>query len=176
MLPTPPPGSRFICNHHIRTCNTTFTHLINRRLVPDRRPPVRSIAQHRVLLTSAHIRSSAIQRSPHQWSHVVHIIRQPPRPSSKPIAVMTSQTGSKRTHMGHSHGHGHHHHHDNTYLTSTNKSDAGVRITRIGLYVNLGMAFGKGIGGYVFHSQAYVHPSRRLAGCNVEVLKLLTIY
>jgi Co/Zn/Cd efflux system component len=56
-----------------------------------------------------------------------------------------------RSHAGHSH-HGHHHH-DTTYLTSTNKHDAGVRITRIGLYVNLGMAISKGIGGYVFHSQ-----------------------
>ncbi|ORY17411.1 cation efflux family-domain-containing protein [Clohesyomyces aquaticus] len=59
----------------------------------------------------------------------------------------TTQT---RGHMGHSH---HHHSHDNTYLTSSNKKDAGVRITRIGLYVNLGMAVGKGFGGYVFNSQ-----------------------
>ncbi|PSK57789.1 Metal tolerance protein C1 [Elsinoe australis] len=58
-----------------------------------------------------------------------------------------------RTHMGHSHGHGHHHH-DNTYLTSTNKNDPGVKITRVGLYVNLGMAIGKGVGGYAFNSQA----------------------
>jgi hypothetical protein len=58
-----------------------------------------------------------------------------------------------KTHArGHA-GHSHHHHHDNTYLTSTNKNDAGVRITRIGLFVNLAMAIGKGVGGYVFHSQ-----------------------
>jgi divalent metal cation (Fe/Co/Zn/Cd) transporter len=38
-------------------------------------------------------------------------------------------------------------------LLSKNKNDAGVRITRIGLYVNLGMAVSKGIGGYAFHSQ-----------------------
>ncbi|KAK3111101.1 mitochondrial metal transporter [Teratosphaeriaceae sp. CCFEE 6253] len=55
----------------------------------------------------------------------------------------------------HSHG-GHHHHHDNTYLTSSNKSDPGVRITRIGLYVNLGMAIAKGAGGYIFNSQALI--------------------
>ncbi|KGO75797.1 Cation efflux protein [Penicillium italicum] len=65
------------------------------------------------------------------------------------------------THTGnhghsHSHGHGHHHHHDNTYLTSTNKRDAGVRITRIGLVANLCMAIGKFIGGYVFHSQSLI--------------------
>jgi Co/Zn/Cd efflux system component len=62
---------------------------------------------------------------------------------------MTTEMQSR----GHA-GHGHHHHsHDNTYLVSTNKNDAGVRITRIGLYVNLGMALSKGIGGYVFNSQ-----------------------
>lgn len=55
-----------------------------------------------------------------------------------------------RSHSGHSHTH------DNTYLTSTNKKDAGVRITRIGLYVNLGMAVSKTIGGYYFNSQALV--------------------
>ena len=63
-----------------------------------------------------------------------------------PAAVQT------RSHGGHAHSH----HHDNTYLTSTNKNDAGVRITRIGLYVNLGMAISKGIGGYYFNSQALV--------------------
>lgn len=62
---------------------------------------------------------------------------------------MGTTTVQARSHAGHSH----HHHHDNTYLTSTNKHDAGVRITRIGLYVNLGMAISKGVGGYVFHSQ-----------------------
>ncbi|KAL8823519.1 MAG: hypothetical protein Q9191_005781 [Dirinaria sp. TL-2023a] len=62
-----------------------------------------------------------------------------------------------RQHSGHSHGGGHHHHHhDNTYLTSANKKDAGVRITRIGLYVNLVMAVGKGFGGWLFHSHALV--------------------
>lgn len=55
---------------------------------------------------------------------------------------------------GHSHGPGHHH--DNTYLTSTNKRDAGVRITRIGLVANLCMAIGKFVGGYVFHSQSLI--------------------
>lgn len=62
---------------------------------------------------------------------------------------MTSLTHS-HGHAGHGH---HHHHHDNTFLLSKNKNDAGVRITRIGLYVNLGMAVGKGVGGYVFNSQ-----------------------
>lgn len=60
----------------------------------------------------------------------------------------------QRAHGGHSHGH--HHHHDNTYLTSKNKADAGVRITRLGLYTNVGMAISKGIGGWYFNSQALV--------------------
>jgi hypothetical protein len=77
------------------------------------------------------------------------------RPSSTLLllpAMSATKVQQQRGHAGHSHG-GHHHHHDNTYLTSTNKNDAGVRITRIGLYVNLCMAISKGIGGYVFHSQ-----------------------
>ncbi|KAI4285363.1 MAG: hypothetical protein L6R38_000719 [Xanthoria sp. 2 TBL-2021] len=68
---------------------------------------------------------------------------------------MTSLTHN-RQHAGHSHSHSHGHHHDNTYLTSTNKKDAGVRITRLGLYVNLLMAICKGTAGYVFNSQALV--------------------
>ncbi len=68
---------------------------------------------------------------------------------------MTSVTQT-RSHSGHKHSHGHHHHHDNVYLTSTNKNDAGVRITRIGLYSNLGMAVAKGVGGYLFNSKAMI--------------------
>ncbi len=64
-------------------------------------------------------------------------------------AALTMQT---RPHAGHSHAH----HHDNPYLTSKNKKDPGVRITRIGLLVNLGMAASKGVGGYVFNSQALI--------------------
>lgn len=58
-----------------------------------------------------------------------------------------------RPHSGHSHQH---HHHDNTYLVSTNRTDAGVRITRIGLYVNFCMAICKGLGGYFLNSQSLV--------------------
>jgi hypothetical protein len=69
------------------------------------------------------------------------------RPSLTPFMALTTTQTQTRTHSGH------HHSHDNAYLTSTNKNDAGVRITRIGLFVNLGMAIGKGLGGYFFHSQ-----------------------
>jgi Cation efflux family len=77
-------------------------------------------------------------------------------PSLKPQRTLPASVkmalNQRRSHAGHSHSH----HHDNAYLTSTNKKDAGVRITRIGLFVNLGMAIGKGVGGYVFHSQALI--------------------
>ena len=74
--------------------------------------------------------------------------------SGRLVITMTSNPQT-RQHSGHSHHH-HHHHHDNTYLTSSNKKDAGVRITRIGLFVNLMMAMGKGLGGYFLNSQALV--------------------
>ncbi|EGD97299.1 cation efflux family protein [Trichophyton tonsurans CBS 112818] len=87
------------------------------------------------------------------------------RPARPALALVHSHShspftmgGQTRSH-GHSHGHGHghhHHHHDTTYLTSKNKQDPGVRITRIGLLANLAMAVGKGVGGYVFHSQALI--------------------
>lgn len=69
-------------------------------------------------------------------------------------SVTTHRQLQFRGHAGHSHGHGHGQ--DNTYLTSQNKNDAGVKITRLGLYVNLGMAVSKGVGGYLFNSQALI--------------------
>lgn len=67
--------------------------------------------------------------------------------------TIMSSTTLARPHSGHSHQH---HHHDNTYLVSTNKKDTGVRITRIGLYVNFCMAIAKGLGGYFLNSQSLV--------------------
>lgn len=86
---------------------------------------------------------------------------------------MATQT---RGHAGHSHGGGHHHHHDSTYLTSANKSDPGVRITRVGLYVNLGMAVAKGTGGVVFNSQALTADAlHALTDLISDVMTLMTI-
>ena len=83
---------------------------------------------------------------------------------------MATQT---RSHAG---GHSHHHAHDNVYLTSQNKNDAGVRITRIGLFSNLGMAIAKGAGGYAFNSQAMIadawHSMTDLAS---DILTLATV-
>ncbi|KAL7267843.1 mitochondrial metal transporter [Rhizina undulata] len=73
------------------------------------------------------------------------------RPTLPKTAKLAS-TQQQRDHMGHGHGH----HHDTTFLVSKDKTDAGVRITRIGLYVNLIMAISKGLGGWYFNSQALV--------------------
>lgn len=76
---------------------------------------------------------------------------------------------------GHGHHH-HHHHHDNAYLTSKNKNDAGVRITRIGLYSNLGMAIVKGAGGYAFNSQSMIADAwHSLTDLASDVLTLATV-
>lgn len=114
--------------------------------------------QSRVLTTHLLSRSSDHTTTHHSLlnrSALVHRSRNPQSSlfvQSGPAMVSSSNHGQARGHMGHSHGHGHSH--DNTFLTSKNKNDPGVRITRIGLYVNVGMAIGKGIGGYVFNSQA----------------------
>jgi len=71
---------------------------------------------------------------------------------SPQLSLLAMKMGSMqiRHHAGHSHSH------DKAYLTSVNRKDAGVRITRVGLFVNLGMAISKGIGGVIFSSQALV--------------------
>ncbi|KAK1751640.1 cation efflux family-domain-containing protein [Echria macrotheca] len=85
---------------------------------------------------------------------------------------MASAADQKRGHAGH----GHHHHHDNVYLTSQNKNDAGVRITRIGLYSNLGMAVAKGAGGYMFNSQSMVADAwHSLTDLASDILTLATV-
>lgn len=85
---------------------------------------------------------------------------------------MATEQTQKRGHAGHHH----HHHHDNTYLVSTNKNDAGVRITRIGLWSNLGMAIGKGIGGYLFNSQAMVADAwHSVTDLGSDILTLATV-
>ena len=62
-----------------------------------------------------------------------------------------------RDHSGHHHHHGHGHHHGaDPFLLSKDTTDPGVRITRVGLYVNLAMVVTKGIGGWMFNSQALV--------------------
>lgn len=86
---------------------------------------------------------------------------------------MASATQTRSHGGGHHH---HHHHHDNVYLTSQNKNDAGVRITRLGLYSNLGMAIAKGAGGYAFNSQSMIADAwHSLTDLASDVLTLATV-
>lgn len=91
-------------------------------------------------------------------------------------ACLIAMTSQKREHGGHSHGPGHHHHHDNSYLISANKNDPGVRITRIGLLSNLGMAVAKFVGGYAFNSRAMTADAwHSIADLASDILTLATV-
>ena len=99
----------------------------------------------------------SVKAIPFKAEHYTNALIQYPSKNLEVQSLRVMSLEQSRQHSGHSHGAGHHHHHhDNTYLTSANKKDAGVRITRIGLYVNLVMAIGKGFGGWLFHSHALV--------------------
>jgi hypothetical protein len=145
-----------LCN--TTTSNTTHSSLRLSSLSSSffRRKAV--AGQSRVLLTAAasprrhqQSRTATPLRSPLQWSGIAHGARNPTYSPPGPGKM----AGSQQQVRAHSHGHGgHHHHHDTTFLTSTNKNDPGVKITKVGLYVNLGMAVAKGAGGYIFNSQA----------------------
>jgi hypothetical protein len=126
--------------------------------------------QSRVLQTSATI---ALSHLPHSlkpspcFSSIIHY-----QFRNRPAVAGSSKTF---TMTSHSHA-GHSHHHDNTYLISKDKNDAGVRITRIGLAANLGMAIAKGVGGYLFHSQAMVADAfHSLSDLTSDILTLATL-
>ncbi|KAG9234257.1 cation efflux family-domain-containing protein [Amylocarpus encephaloides] len=118
---------------------------------------------------SAHIHSCTIGHVALRSFPKVQSFSNPLSPRYFPMAALAkTQT---RSHGGHSH-----HHHDNTYLISTNKKDAGVRITRIGLYSNLGMAIAKGIGGYAFNSQSMIADAwHSLTDLASDILTLATV-
>ena len=87
---------------------------------------------------------------------------------------MAFSTHNHHHHGGHGHAHGHSH--DNSYLTSTNKADAGVRITRIGLFVNCLMALGKGLGGFFLNSQSLMADAfHSLTDLVSDILTLATV-
>jgi hypothetical protein len=120
---------------------------------------------------------TAAATSLHKHDHLLSTPNHSPRfPSiidnkQRNQAAMATQQTQKRGHAGHQH-----HHQDNTYLVSTNKNDAGVRITRIGLWSNLGMAIGKGVGGYLFNSQAMIADAwHSLTDLASDVLTLATV-
>ncbi|KAL7799997.1 cation efflux family domain-containing protein [Trichoderma ceciliae] len=98
---------------------------------------------------------------------------------SKTQSQNHSQTQNQNQNHSHSHSHGlfgHHHHHDNTYLTSADKNDPGVRITRIGLLSNLSMAIAKFIGGWAFNSKAMIADAwHSIADLASDILTLATV-
>lgn len=82
---------------------------------------------------------------------------------SPPSPQQTADHGHSHSHGGHGDDHGHSHglfhthsHGHNELLTSGSLSNPAVRITWIGLFVNIGMAASKGLGGVYFHSQALI--------------------
>ena len=162
------PQTRNLSNNTRRPCRFLNTPLITSTgLRPDRSF---LFEVRRVLQTSSHsVDSNSFFVTPsYRHSPFPHNHQKAPF-----IPAMASVTQT-RNHSGHKHGH--HHHHDNVYLTSTNKNDAGVRITRIGLFSNLGMAIAKGFGGYLFNSKAMIadaiHSVTDLAS---DVMTLATI-
>ncbi|EKG18276.1 Cation efflux protein [Macrophomina phaseolina MS6] len=84
-----------------------------------------------------------------------------------------------RSHAGHSHGHGHGHHHHHTdpaLLLSKDKNDAAVRITRLGLYLNVVLAVGKGIAGYYWNSKMLIGDAfHSLSDMASDIMTLLTV-
>jgi hypothetical protein len=146
-----------ICHEHIKTF-LSFSHRMLPRCsslwLPTRLPTrgAKNPLHPRLLLrntarscTGSRQLSISVRRPSHRNTTALYN-RCRPSLRHMPKIMATSERG----HAGGGH---HHHHHDNTYLVSKDKNDAGVRITRIGLLVNFGMAVGKGVGGYVFHSQ-----------------------
>ncbi|PHH74514.1 hypothetical protein CDD80_3019 [Ophiocordyceps camponoti-rufipedis] len=105
--------------------------------------------------------------------HCHHLARRPSPCRRSLIAVMGSVTHQTRCHGSHHH---HHHHHDNTYLISADKNDSGVRITRIGLLSNLGMAVAKFVGGWAFNSKSMTADAwHSIADLASDVLTLATV-
>ncbi|KAK9459593.1 uncharacterized protein V1516DRAFT_680326 [Lipomyces oligophaga] len=84
--------------------------------------------------------------------------------------------GHDHNHQSHSLFHSHTHTHDNTLLISSDTSNPGVRITRVGLAVNVGMAVVKGIGGYVFNSKSLMADAvHALSDLLSDLLTLATV-
>ncbi|KAK4197433.1 cation efflux family-domain-containing protein [Triangularia verruculosa] len=150
-------------HHPLLLQQRVYTALSPSRAFSDRMH--RSLHRPSTILTDTHSSSSP--------SLLLQSTGTRPTTSSPPQQPL--KMGQHRSHAGHGHGH-HHHHHDTTYLTSQNKADAGVRITRIGLYSNLGMAIAKGAGGYLFNSQAMIADAwHSLTDLASDVLTLATV-
>lgn len=123
---------------------------------------------HTKTTAAAHAHAHAFGRS-HHAARLPNLSSALHRNLPPSAAAMTTSTPTRHQHAGHCH-----HHHDNTFLLSKNKNDAGVRITRVGLYVNLGMAISKGFGGYVFNSQGEMDMHSQLPVASTDTLHQLS--
>ncbi|ODA82572.1 hypothetical protein RJ55_01079 [Drechmeria coniospora] len=163
---------------------------------PPQRPPTQRFASTSVVPPCTRPSSSCspfhLQPFRHDHHHLdasistapsvlLHLAPVRGRLRSPPVSMGSSQQQS-RDHGDHGHGHGHghghhhHHHHDNTYLISANKNDSGVRITRIGLLSNLGMAVAKFIGGWAFNSKSMTADAwHSIADLASDILTLATV-
>ncbi|KAK7207364.1 cation efflux family-domain-containing protein [Myxozyma melibiosi] len=76
--------------------------------------------------------------------------------SHSPPSSSTPKPADSPVDHNHSHSlfHSHTHSHDPSLLISTDPTDPAVKITRVGLFVNIGMAVVKGTGGYLFNSKS----------------------
>jgi len=155
------------CTQGVQWLNRNRTQRLNLKR------PLPSLFQFRILQTAAP--NSALHSSILTSAKNTGAPRPSPRSPSAANSFGLRPAMATLTHTQ-TRGHSHHHHHDNTYLTSKNKNDAGVRITRIGLYSNLGMAIVKGVGGYAFNSQSMIADAwHSLTDLASDILTLATV-
>lgn len=101
--------------------------------------------------------------------------------TSKALNSKLSKPQDKSHGHAHSHSggltHSHSHHHNNILLTEKGGwRNPAIRITWVGLFTNIAMAAGKGIGGVVFHSPALVADSvHALSDLVSDFLTLATV-
>ena len=91
----------------------------------------------------------------------------------------TDNTGISAGRLTHTHNHTHSHLEPNEMLVASLheiRKNAGVRITWVGLMINVGIALGKFVGGIVFHSQALLADSIHAASDLIsDILTLVSV-
>lgn len=147
--------------------------------LPTKPPPARQLSDRPSSLTPL-TQNKPVADAPHTVAaennrHSPQLLQ--PRPDDPKM----SQHDETHTHShdGHLHSmlsHLHSHHQPNELLTGGVLSNPAVRITWIGLLVNVGMAASKGVGGVYFHSQALVADAIHLVSDMVaDFLTLATV-
>ncbi|PFH61019.1 hypothetical protein XA68_18384 [Ophiocordyceps unilateralis] len=132
----------------------------------------RSLRQHQPRRLLLQLQSlDSLPHQPRRYCHHACSLVRPCSARRSLLAAMGSVSHQTRCHGSH-----HHHHHDNTYLISADKNDSGVRITRIGLLCNLGMAVAKFVGGWAFNSKSMTADAwHSIADLASDMLTLATV-